>query len=223
MRKFALLVFIVALVGSVALTYYWSGKPFWGFVVGSGQVQSEKRDFPKFTAVNASGAMTLEIIAQKEQSIEIETDDNILPFIRTEVRGNTLHIEREGRFAGRSKVIVRISVNEINGLDLSGASQATVNNVKTNKFDLQTSGASKINISGEVQDLELDASGASKINAENLKTVKVRADVSGASKAEVFVTDTLNADASGASKIIFSGEPKTVNKSASGASSISAK
>ena len=112
---------------------------------------------------------------------------------------------------------------ELIGFDLSGASRGTVTGVKTDGLKLEVSGASRINISGEVRDLNADLSGASHLEAENLKTEKTNVEASGASKATVFVIDSLNADASGASRIIYAGNPREVKKDASGASSVSAK
>ena len=68
--------------------------------------------------------------------------------------------------------------------------------------------------------MNVDASGASKIDAENLKVVNAEIDASGASGITIFVSGQLNADASGASKIVYSGNPTNVEKSASGASAV---
>ena len=45
-------------------------------------------------------------------------------------------------------------------------------------------------------------------------------DASGASKVSVFVTEELNSEASGASKIQYSGNPTSVENKTSGASSV---
>jgi predicted porin len=66
----------------------------------------------------------------------------------------------------------------------------------------------------------VEVSGASKIDAESLKSKTATVDASGASKVTLFVTERLNSDASGASKIEYSGNPANVEKKTSGASSV---
>ncbi|MEP6924289.1 MAG: head GIN domain-containing protein [Pyrinomonadaceae bacterium] len=229
MKKFGLLVFAVAIIGSLALVWAMTGKSVIGSsfihfdVKGSGNTVTEKRNVTGFKGVHTGGAMQLEISVGKEFSVELEGDDNILPTIKTEVRGDKLYFERkEGRIWSRGRVIARVTMPELNDLDISGASSAIVNNVKTESLKIDASGASKIEISGEARDLAVEVSGASKLDAENLKTERTKVEASGASKVSIFASEAVDADASGASKIVYSGNPKSVSKDASGASSVSA-
>jgi hypothetical protein len=112
---------------------------------------------------------------------------------------------------------------DLTGVDVSGVSKVTANNIKTESFNLDISGAAKVELNGEANDLIIDASGASKINAENLKVANANVDVSGASHITVNATEEIKADASGASKINYVGEPKNVIKHTSGASRVSQK
>ena len=61
-------------------------------VSGSGAMKLDKRSVPAFKSVDISGAYEVEIVAQKEQSVEIEGDDNLLPLIKTEVKNGVLEI-----------------------------------------------------------------------------------------------------------------------------------
>lgn len=229
MKKIAFLIFIAAITigiciayasGTVSSSRSWFGFSFGG-VKGSGNIKTETRDLPKFTAVDFGGAIEMEIVAQKTQSVEIETDDNILPLITTEVKGGTLYISNQQRINWHSKVKVRISVEDLDSLDISGASKTVATNIKSDNFKVSVSGASKVKLEGEASSFNADASGASRIDADNLKAAKVDAHASGASKISVFAAESIRADASGASGITYSGNPKSVSKHSSGASSVS--
>lgn len=226
MKKFGFLIFAVALVGSILLVWQFTGRPFssFGFNLrgkrGSGIVKTEKRDLRDFTGVHAGGALELEITAGKEFSVELEADDNILPLIKTEVRNGILYFSVERRMKTRNRIFAKISMPELNNLDLSGASKAEVEDVRGENLTIEIGGASRLEIGGEINYLEADLSGASNLEAEELKTKTVKIGASGASGAEIFVTEDLKAKASGASKITFSGEPKNVEKKTSGASKI---
>jgi hypothetical protein len=112
---------------------------------------------------------------------------------------------------------------QIESFDVSGASTGTLTNVKNETLSLDASGASKIKIDGAAKELIVDLSGASRLDAENLKAENVTVDASGASSATVVALNDLNADASGASTIRYTGEPKNVKKNSSGASSVKQK
>jgi hypothetical protein len=228
MKKLAFFIFIAAIVIGIGLSYAtgnvgqsgsWMSFKFGG-VKGSGVVKTETRELPKFSAIDFGGAIELDVTAQKDQKVEIEADDNILPLITTEVKGDTLYISNQQRINWHSKVRVRISVQDLNALNISGASKATAGDLKSDNFKLDVSGASKIKLSGEADHLDIEASGASRVEADDFKAGVVSAEASGASKILVFATDSVTANASGASNITYSGNPKNVKKNSSGASSV---
>lgn len=229
MKKIGLLIFITALtVGLVFGNIISFGKITGKFfnvsinsgVQGSGNLMSEKRDLRGFDGIEAGGVFQVEITAQKDFSVEIEADDNLLPLIKTEIRDGVLNLETEGKVSTRNGIKVRISAPSIERMQISGASEISLADAKTENLQIDSSGASKIYVSGETGDLIVDVSGASKIDAANLKSDRATVDASGASGVNVFAVSELRADASGASKIIYTGSPKEFVKKTSGASSV---
>lgn len=229
MKKLGLLVFLVAIIGSVALVWGITGRTFGGFnfsfnsVRGSGNIKTEKREVSGFKGIDASSAFTLEVTVGKEFSVEVETDDNLLQFVKTEVSDGVLHLKLEkNNIWGKNRHIARVTMPQLESLELSGAVRATVAGVKSENLKISASGASRLDISGETQKLDVDLSGASRVEAAKLNSQRAAIDVSGASRANVFVTESLNAEASGASRVSYAGNPKEVKENESGASRISA-
>jgi len=225
MKKIGLIVFIFALSIGLAFT---TNCSFGGFsslsgVQGSGTSKSETRNVRGFTKIDAGGAVNVEIAVQKNFSVVVEADDNLLANIKTEVSGDTLKIYSEDRISPKTRVNVLISMPEMEGLDVSGASSGNVANVNADSLELKASGASEIKMDGTAKELNADASGASTINAESLKVENADVEASGASKAIVSATNDLKVDASGASKILYVGEPKNIKQNSSGASSVTKK
>ncbi|CAN5470875.1 head GIN domain-containing protein [soil metagenome] len=222
MKKFGLAVFAlsmsIGLVSAISCNYV----NLIG-VQGSGNVQSEKRNISGFSKIDAGGAVNVEVTAQKDFDVVVEADDNLLQYIKTEVSGETLKIFSEGRISPKTKVNVKISMPELTDLDISGASNAVVANIRTDSLQLEASGASKIKIDGVVKSVQADASGASKIDAESLQAENADVDSSGASSVTVSPSNDLNADATGASSVYYTGEPKNVKQNSSGASSVKKK
>jgi Protein of unknown function (DUF2807). len=134
-----------------------------------------------------------------------------------------LRIKADKHIKSHEPILIRISAPDIENVEASGASNVTVTNVKNRVLAIDTSGASKVFVSGETERLSIDVSGASNINAEGLKAENARVDASGASKVNVFAVNDLWADASGASRIFYSGTPKNFTNKTSGASSVTQK
>ncbi|MFM9904493.1 MAG: head GIN domain-containing protein [Pyrinomonadaceae bacterium] len=231
MKKIGILIFVAALVIGLVVSNMFSfgrtsGKLFnfsmnFGGVHGSGNVITEKREVSGFKGVNVGGVYQVEIVAQKEFRVEIEGDDNLLPLITTEVEGGILKIEAAHKISPKSRILIRISAPDIDNLEVSGAANVVLNNIKNSALNIGSSGASKVSVAGETVKLTIDVSGATKIDAEDLKAQNASVDASGASSVSVDVADRLDIDASGASRISYAGTPTSVQKKISGASSVS--
>ena len=234
MKKFGVLIFAFALiVGFVATNMFSFGKlndgilsfpfKFNRSVRGSGTMATERRELSGFHGIEAGGAFTIEVVAQKDFAVEVEADDNLLPLVRTEVRRGILHVSSEKGLKTQNPIYIRIAAPDIDKLEISGAATADISNIQNAGLDLDSSGASKIRLSGQTSKLIVDVSGATKIDAEGLVSENATVEASGACTVNVYVTGTLRAEASGASKITYTGSPRDVSKKSSGASSITAR
>ena len=232
MKKIGFIVFAVAVVVgvTVASLFSWGKatesivnfKVNFGAEKGSGNVASERREVAEFSKIDVSHVFQVEVTAQSEFGVEVEVDDNLLQFIKTEVRGDTLYIDLDQRVKTSNGMKIRISAPDIERVDASGASRVNISNLKNSELTVDTSGASKINVAGETGTLTVDVSGASQIDLGNLTAASAKIDASGASFVNVNVANELIADASGASRITYAGSAK-VQKSTHGASSVSKK
>ena len=233
MKKIGIIIFAAALIlGLVFSSIFSFGRvrdKFFNFSVnfcgveGSGNVTAEKRSVSGFKSVDVGGVFQVEITAGKDYAVEVEADDNLIPLIKTEVSGDVLKVELDKKVSTKNPLKVRISAPNIEGIEASGASKVSVAGIKNDSLSIDSSGASKMTIAGETADLKVEVSGASNIDAAGLNAVNATVDASGASHVDVNVSGDLKSDASGASRITYSGSPKNVEKKASGASSVSAK
>jgi len=234
MKKIGIIVFVVCIVVGLSLANFFSfgrlsGKLFnvkldvGNGVSGSGKVATDKRDVKGFTSVDVSGVFQVEIVAGKDFSVEVQADDNILPLIETNVSGSTLQIDLKDKASTRSDMVVRISAPNIERVETTGATKVTASGIKNDSFSISTTGASKVYLTGETASLDIDVTGASLVDAEQLNAAIANIQASGASKINVNVSGELHSEASGASRIVYSGDPRTVDNHQSGASSISKK
>lgn len=217
MKRAIILLALVAALGGC----HWGG--FREGTSGSGKEKVEKRSVSGFKTVNVSGAFEVEIVAQKEPGVEVEGDDNLLALVRTEVKDGVLDIYNEKPYETRSAIRVRISVPQLDGVSSSGASDMVVTGVKSDGFNISTSGAGSLKISGEAKAFDLEMSGAGEVDAKDLRAEKVSVHSSGAAEATVYASEDLRVSASGAGSVNYYGDPKNVSENVSGGASISKK
>jgi len=193
---------------------------FYSTVEGNGNTTTKSFDVSEFTSIDASSAFEIDVAVGETQSVEIKTDENLIKYVKVFVKDNTLYLETKNNVNLDEDVKAIISVNSLNGIDLSGACKIKVENIDAEDFTVDASGACKGSLSGRVENLNLDLSGATKFNTINLKAKNLSIDVSGASKLDVYCENSLSVEASGASKINVYGDPKETKTDISGASSI---
>lgn len=227
MKKIGIIVFVVALsLGIITASIFSFGKFSMNLfsmttgIEGSGLSKTEKRDVAEFSSIEVEGVFQVEVTLQKDFDVQVEADDNLLEFIKTEVDGQTLKIETTKRLNLKNPLIVRISAPNIVGVGTSGVAQVTLTNINNDQLEIDSSGASRIKADGVTKSLIIDLSGASQFEADGLRSETARVEASGASRADIFVSNDLTAEVSGASKVYYSGNPKDLTKKTSGASCI---
>jgi hypothetical protein len=216
-RTAVLLALLVALGGCHGNLFRGKG------LSGSGKAKTEKRVVAGFKAVNVSGAYEVEIAAQQEPGLEIEGDDNLLPRVRTEVKDGVLNIYNDEPISTSRPIRLRISAPQLDAVASSGASDIVVSNVKSDDFNVSTSGAGSLTISGEAKKLAVEMSGAGELDAKDLRAERVSVNSSGAAEATVYASEDLSVSASGAGTVNYYGDPKNVSENVSGGASISRK
>lgn len=207
---------------------------------GSGNKVSEKREVNNFTGLDVSGGFEVVLTQGTQHSLTIEGDDNLMSEIITEVRGGELNIYTKGSVSPSVKMVAHVTFVNLEDIDISGAVKVTAtNNLKFNRLSIEGSGASKVEFFAEISTLEADfsgastvtmsgkannltvgCSGASKLYMAELQSEAASLELSGASYAEVWVTEKLSIEASGASDVRYKGEPKDINSDTSGASKV---
>jgi hypothetical protein len=224
-----------------------SGCTFGGGVIGSGKTVTREEDYTGFNKVAIGSAFTADISRADKFSVAITVDDNLEKYLRVVQTGDTLKIflDMGTSFSlrGNNTLKATITLPELTGVTASGASRVTITGFKSSatlaadvsgasslKGDAQTgdarfvvSGASTLILQGTGRNLTLDASGASKVNLEQFATADVHANVSGASSATVNATGRLDAEATGASKLRYTGSPTLGTVHTSGASAVDRK
>lgn len=192
-------------------------------VRGSGVETTQERSLDEFTAVDISGTFGVTIRCGEKPGATVIADDNLVSLVKTEVRGSTLHIFPEKDIDPRTDLRIEVTTPSLSDVSVSGVASVDIKNVQGEKLNLDVNGAASILARGTVKDASFNISGAGKLSTEDLHSANVRVAMSGAGKADVYASDNLEVDVSGAGVIHYSGDPKTVNKRISGVGVVSRK
>lgn len=187
-------------------------------IIGSGRLVTESRTVQGFDSVSMGGVGRLVIRHAGSESLEITAEDNILPVIRSEVRGTTLFLDLApvSSLSPTREIVYRLAVRELNEIEATGASIIEVAGLDTERLHVRLSGASSLVASGSADRQDVEVSGASSLRAEDLRSRMVTADVSGTSQCVVRVSDRLEAKVSGVSLLEYFGDPVVIANTSGG-------
>ncbi len=133
-------------------------------VRGSGNVITEEREVSGFTAVSLQGVGELVIDQTGRESLTITADDNLLPYIETQVRGGKLIISIQDNvlFNNVTGLTYHVTVNTIESIELDGAGNIQVSDLDNDDWRVTLAGTGNITVAGQVdtQTVQIDGAGA---------------------------------------------------------------
>lgn len=251
---------IAILVAMVTLTSL-VGCVRFNRVVGSKNIETKEFAYSGFNRIEVSSAFTADITRSDTYKVSITLNDNLFDDLDISMSGDTLRIRMKPFtsfinttqhaeismpelkaliVSGASRGIVSgFQSDSFLNLEVSGASQMEVHNLKaadtnvqvsgvsrlsgsliTNDGDFEISGVSNIELDGSATTVRLEVSGASNAKLASFIIADASVEVSGASHADVEVNGILDLNLSGASTLRYGDSPKLGRVEVSGASTL---
>jgi len=233
MYKRATLILIVLLLGACGLKA----------VRGSGDLVTESRDVRGFDRVVLRGSGEVIITQDGTESLTVETDDNVIEYVTTEVKGRTLELGFEGFedavLVAPTRLTFDLHLKDLAGLEISGSGDIEAESIATDRLEIKVSGSGDVRIdslaAGEVEvdisgsggvDLAGEASrqditigGSGKCRTGDLRSEVVEISISGSGDAIVWATESLDVDISGSGSVDYYGKP-SISTSTSGSGDV---
>jgi Putative auto-transporter adhesin, head GIN domain/Outer membrane protein beta-barrel domain len=202
----------------------------------------ETRAVGDFTGIRAGGAVVVIVSQSDSNTVSVEAGSTkAVQQVVTEVKDGILNIttDKAERTDG-NQITVRVGAKKLNSIDasgmasfktkdtlitdnirlhFSGASEGKIA-VKATRIETQLSGATEVRLTGSTNELISTNSGASEFKASRLRASSVSVTSSGASEVSVWAVDSLTANASGASSILYYGKPVNTEVNKTGSSEI---
>lgn len=195
-----------------------------------------------FSRLDLGSAFKINVERGSNYRVTITGQEDDLDDLEYDVSRGTFKMGYKNRSwtKNRKGVSVEITMPDLDGIDFSGACTAKVSGFQggrsmdidvsgaskvdmdfsAEKVSVDLSGASRLTLNGSADRLEGEMSGASTFDGKDFPVKEANIDASGASNASVVANNALQADASGASSIRYSGNVNQVRSSSSGAGSV---
>jgi len=208
-------------------------------VQGSGNIITQEREVSEFSKVHLKGSGKVFLTPGEKQSLEIKTDDNIMPLIETDVSGNKLTISHGNHHLRPTSFEVYITLENLEGVRISGSGDIIGKGrfvtdtlvteisgsgdmdleVETGLLETKISGSGSIHLSGKAEDYTVSISGSGKINAFDVDAKHVSVKISGSGDCRVSTSESLDAKISGSGDVYYRGRPQ-INAKISGSGSL---
>ncbi len=220
MKKINFLLWVTALLFILSPSQIFA-KDAMPKIQGNGHVVKSSQTLPAFNEISARGIDDVTILKgdKGQNSLVIETDNNLLPYIHFTVNNGVLSFSYKDMKPTKMKFYVITS--SLKGVKASGASNLrTGDSLAGDHFSIHASGASQVNLRTDFKNIDIEASGAADVSligkcqtlraqlsgAADLKAVKIKLDsayikASGAATARVNVSRYLNKNVSGVAHV----------------------
>jgi len=212
-------------------------------VKGNGKVVAEKRTTTSYDEISISGFFDVELISGKEGEISIKGEENLLPYIKVEVKDNILNISTQKNISinTKEKIVLTVPFEQISSVSLSGSGDVSTKspiastnfkarlsgsgdltlNVKATNFEAVLNGSGDAVFSGNSDNFTSKISGSGDVDAVNLVTKKANITVSGSGDMKVNCSESLYARVSGSGDIEYKGNPQSKDTKVNGSGEIS--
>jgi hypothetical protein len=185
-------------------------------LTASGDKTTETRELRQFTGVKSSGANDVHVTYGPEFKVTIKGSDNLVPYFKTEVVGNTLHLGYERVSVRRDDIEVFVTLPEIQYVSVSGSGSVDIygNFPDVEFFDVAISGSGEVDVEDPftADETVIKISGSGEADLEELNTRHADINISGSGDAKLRIQETLKARISGSGKIYYKGNPQVDSK-----------
>ena len=154
-------------------------------VEGDGIAARDQRQVAAHGELEVSGSMQVEVRVGPSPSLLVEADANLLPYIRTEERGNTLKITNERQLRSKTPVRVVYTTPRLSQVRASGSGQVVVLDLNGAPLEVSKSGSGQVRLAGKVDSLHARVSGSGVLDAGELSSASADLGLSGSGRMNV--------------------------------------
>ena len=239
--NWALLTILLVIIGALVAALVWlvadddagGSTTVAERISGSGTIIQEDRPVGQFDSLALYSAGRIIITEAAAPSLSVETDDNLLSYIQTEVSGGRLEITAESD--GRSynldpsdEILFRLAITDLSELEIFGAGRieaaavtsddlalrvfgsgtVVIDELTGDRLRIEVPGHAELQIGGTVTQQTVSWMGAGDYDGTMLQSERVDVAILGAATMSLWATESLDVNITGAGTVEYYGAPR---------------
>lgn len=185
-----------------------NGEPI---VTGSGRIVSEPRGVSDFRAIETNGAADIHVRVGERPSVIVTADDNLLPYLRTEVSDGVLRVGSVGSFRTRTAPQIYVTVPDLSSALTRGSGDIDVSGVNNRELELVTQGSGNIRADGRTGRLDAKIEGSGDAELRAMQAARADVSVSGSGDAWIGSIADLTARSYGSGDVHVVGQTRSAD------------
>lgn len=176
------------------------------------RTEKQQRELKSFSHIQADGNLQIRWSQNRGESVFVEADKTTIEQINTTVEDEKLIISANETGSSSAPVVIYIEKDTLGQIFLEGESRLkTEGDISQDNFELIMNDKTSATLRGKAENAVISCSGESRLYAEKLNIDTCHILSSDSSYANINVTRALTIEASGESRVHYSGNPETVN------------
>lgn len=188
-------------------------------IMGSGRPATLDRQVGSFHGVRVDGATEVDIVAGKAAKVVVHGDDNIAPFVETNVANGVLRISLEGSYATKTDLRVEIAVPSLDRIDLNGSGNIHIHSYRGDEFAIAISGSGNVDADGAAKRISVDLSGSGNVDLRMLEAQAADVEIDGSGDVGIGASKSLAVRINGSGNVRYRGKP-TVSQAVNGSGNV---
>jgi hypothetical protein len=193
------------------------------YTQGSGTAATEARTVKPFHELEANSAVhvSARVGAPGGHTIvEVRTDDNLLPMVKTTVADGRLTVFIDGSLTSKVGIDVTITTPELDLIVANASAVIRAEGVDTDALLVASTAAADVSATGTVERLELHVLGGATAGLYGLDADDVTVELAGAGRAEVQASEAVRGTVTAGSVLWIDGDPSDVSVTTSAAGEV---
>ncbi len=237
MKKLLLTLFILTGYTTFSQSWWNSEK-----VRGNGNITIEERLIGTFNEVNTGGSFDVILTEGREGKLTLEGEENILPYIITEVKDDKLKIKVKNNtnIKFTQKLTITVPFENIETISLGGSgnviSKKTITGdeinfsvggsgnietkVKANTIKSSVGGSGNIRLAGSADKMKCSIAGSGNIKAYGLSVKSLKASIAGSGDIQITIKEKIKATIVGSGNVYYRGNPKSIDANSIGSGDV---
>ena len=181
-------------------------------MIGNKKIVFQERTIPIYSQIKVLGNADVVLTEGEVGQIKVETSENVLPYVTTEVKGETLVVKLKHygvSYVPKLKVYVPID-EKFNKITIAGKGDVTLGehfSIELQTLEVIMKIQGNVQLQGKTEVLKVSVLGSGNFQGKELLTHKGTLSISGTGNIEASVSEEVQAKITGYGHIIIFGNP----------------